>query len=187
MENKGTDDIKSNASGTEGNGQRWMARLPAIVFLGLASYFLLRGESYAAPKHVEMAKLTMKRLDGSLFEAHSLAGRAVVLNFWAPWCPPCRLEMPWLQDLQSKHPELTVVGVENDSDEYGNAIDLANHTGIHFPLVRSSEDIQEAFGQIAGLPTTLYISPSGRVVHTVTGVIPQALMTRYAKDAVAAK
>ena len=50
-------------------------------------------------------------------------------------------------------------------------------------LVRSNAAVQSRFGHVAGLPTTLYISPSGRVVHTVTDVVPEIVMRRYLQDA----
>jgi hypothetical protein len=85
-----------------------------------------------------------------------------------------------------QHPEITVVGVEDDPDQYRNAGVLAAQTGISYPLVRASQSIRSTFGHVVLLPTTLYISRSGRVVHTVNGVVPEALMVRYAQDAIAA-
>jgi hypothetical protein len=87
---------------------------------------------------------------------------------------------------QLEHPELVVIGVEDDPDEYRNAGILAAQTGISYPLVRASGSVRSTFGHVVLLPTTLYISRSGRVLHTVSGVIPEALMMRYAKDAIAA-
>lgn len=170
-----------------GKMAKWRKRLPAIFFLGAVSYMFLRGETFSSPAHVDLPVLDLHRLDGSTFNAHQLAGKPLVVNFWAPWCPPCRLELPWLQDLQKKHPEITVLGIEDDADEYGNAIDLAAHAGISYPMIRASVAIREVFGNVSGLPTTFYIAPSGRVVHTVNGVIPESLMQHYADDAAKAR
>ena len=164
----------------------WLNRLAAVGFLIFASYFYFRTVSYLAPSHVQMSSLPLQNLDGSPLPAQTTQGKAILVNFWAPWCGPCRAELPWLQRLQLEHPELVVIGVEDDPDEYRNAGILAAQTGISYPLVRASGSVRSTFGHVVLLPTTLYISRSGRVLHTVSGVIPEALMMRYAKDAIAA-
>jgi len=164
----------------------WLKRLPAIAFLIFASWFYLRTISYSAPKHVEISSLALQNLDGSPLPPQTTQGKAILLNFWAPWCSPCRAELPWLQRLQLEHPELAVIGIEDDPDEYRNARVLAARTGISYPLVQTSRSVRSTLGHVVELPTTLYISRSGRVLHTVSGVIPETLMARFANDAIAA-
>jgi cytochrome c biogenesis protein CcmG/thiol:disulfide interchange protein DsbE len=165
---------------------KWLKRLPAIAFFVLAAGFYFRTVSYSAPSRVEIASLALENLDGSTFAPQTTEGKAVLVNFWAPWCGPCRSEMPTLQRLQSQHPDLVVIGIEDDPDEYRNAGLLASSTGISFPLVRTSNSVHSTFGHVVMLPTTLYISRSGKVLHAVSGVIPEFLMTRYTNEALAA-
>jgi thiol-disulfide isomerase/thioredoxin len=153
----------------------------------VAAWFYLRTVSYSAPSHVQMNLLAMEKLDGSPLPVETTAGKPVLVNFWAPWCGPCRAEIPWLQKLQAEHPELVVVGIEDDPEEYRNAGILAAQMGISYPLVRNSAPVRSVFGHVVLLPTTLYVSRSGKVVHTVSGVIPEFLVTRYAQDAIAAE
>lgn len=127
--------------------------------------------------------MEFQRLDGSPMPRQTLAGKAVVLNFWAPWCPPCRVEMPWLDHLQKNDPAIVVLGVEYDSDEYANAAEFAQRKAITYPLVRSSAVLQQKLDAIHILPTTLFISRSGRVVHAVTGALPEAVLRHFAQDA----
>jgi cytochrome c biogenesis protein CcmG/thiol:disulfide interchange protein DsbE len=164
----------------------WLKRLPAIVFLVIAVCFYLRTTAYIAPNHVQFSTLPLQNLDGSPLSQQATQGKAVILNFWAPWCGPCRAEIPWLQRLQAEHSDLAVIGVEDDPDQYRNAGILAAQSGISYPLVQASDPVRAAFGHVVMLPTTLYISRSGKVLHAVSGVIPEALMTRYAKEAIAA-
>ncbi len=95
--------------------------------------------------------------------------------------------MPWLERLQNEHTGIAVIGVENDVDEYRNAGILAAQSGFHYPLVRATGPVLSMFGHVVLLPTTLYISRSGKVLHTVNGVAPEAMMMRYAQDAIAAE
>ena len=78
---------------------------------------------------------------------------------------------------------LLVLGVEDDPDEYGNGLDLARRKAITYPLVRSSQALHQKLGSISTLPTTLFISRSGRVVHAVTGALPEGVLRRFARDA----
>ncbi len=164
--------------------KRWVKRIPALLVLGFLSYRYLRMQIIKSPKQINVEALGLSQLDRSPIPLPLIHGRAIVLNFWAPWCPPCRIETPWLEKLQTEHPkDLLVVGVVADSEQYSEARDFMAERGGTYPLVRETASIEDAFGKIIGLPTTYYISSSGKVVHSVSGLIPQPLMNRYANDA----
>lgn len=165
---------------------RWPRRLLALLFLAAASYVFLRDQVYLAPKNVQLTALDLLNLDGLPVSAQTLQGKPIVLNFWAPWCAPCRLEIPWLQKLQHDHPEIAVIGVEVDADQYEQAKRLVAQTGLTYLMVRPSDALRSKFGHVVGLPTTLYISASGNVVHPVSGVIPESVMAKYLHDAASA-
>jgi cytochrome c biogenesis protein CcmG/thiol:disulfide interchange protein DsbE len=166
---------------------KWLGRLPAIAFLLVACWFYRRTTAYSAPRHVEFSSLALTSLDGSQFPAEKLRDKAVMINFWAPWCGPCRSEIPWLQQLQAEHRDLVIIGIEDDPEVYPDAMILASSAGISYPLVRTSKNIRATFGRVMSLPTTLYISRSGKVLHTVSGLIPETLMNHYAQDTIAAE
>jgi cytochrome c biogenesis protein CcmG/thiol:disulfide interchange protein DsbE len=165
--------------------KRWLSRLPAILILAFISFRFLQLHRFNAPKQIQTSNLHLKNLDGSMINPSEFAGKAVVLNYWAPWCPPCRVETPWLQHLQELHPnDLVVVGVVADSEQYRQAATFMSSRGITYPLARETASLDQIVGTVAGLPTTFYISPSGKVVHTTSGLTPELLMKRYANDAV---
>lgn len=165
----------------------WMRRLAWLTLMCVVCCFVVWTHTYAGPRQIGLNDVFFQRLDGTPEPADFTKNKAVVLNFWAPWCPPCRAEMPWLQHLHQANPGILVLGVEDDPDEYANALDLAAHTGITYPLVRSSQTLHRRLGDIRILPTTLFISRSGRVVHAVRGALPEPLMQRFARDAQAAR
>lgn len=139
----------------------------------------------APPSSANAVQFTLTALNGSPIPPSDYQGKAILLNFWAPWCPPCKMEIPWLQKLQNQNPgKLVVIGVVADRTQYARAAAYMQQRGITYPLVRYSSALQSAFGSISELPTSYYISPSLHVMHHVTGLVPQYTMRRYVADAI---
>jgi thiol-disulfide isomerase/thioredoxin len=165
---------------------RWRKHLPAVFFLGIVSYIFLRSHVYFAPRTVDLATLDLHSLEGRPVPSSVFQGKPLVLNFWAPWCPPCREEIPRLEHLQQQNPNVAVIGLEDDSNAVQQSLDLVRKSPIAYTLVLPSRTLSAKFGQVTGLPTTLYISASGKVIHTATGIVPESVMQHYLSDAVAA-
>jgi thiol-disulfide isomerase/thioredoxin len=156
-----------------------------IAAVGLLAQRLLPVKADSGKNEVQTFSLT--GLDGNRIQASQFKGKAIVLNFWAPWCPPCKLEIPWLQKLQEDNKgKLVVIGVVADESEYARAAQFMKAKGITYLLARQSQSLIDTFGDASSLPTTYYISPSRHVVHTVLGLAPQYMMRRYAQDAISA-
>lgn len=164
--------------------RHWARNVFALLFIGSAGYVFFQSESYSGPKWLDIQSIQFKSLDGSDLDSSALHGRPVVLNFWAPWCAPCRREMPWLEELHRKHPEVAILGIEADPDQYRNASLMEGRSQISYPLLQFTGSLERAVGATHSLPTTLYISSSGRVVHAVTGIVPEAVMEHYLKSAI---
>jgi peroxiredoxin len=101
--------------------------------------------------------------DGAELRLSDFRGQAVVLNFWATWCAPCRAEMPDLQALHDEHAatgDLTVVAI--DLQESGDSVtSFAEELELTFPLALDrSGDVAERYGLI-GLPGTFFIDVDG--------------------------
>ena len=163
--------------------QIWLRRLPAIALLCCISFLYLRRITLKSPANVALSSLHLVDLNGNSMPDSALQGKAILLNYWAPWCPPCRLEIPWLQQLQTANPQnLLVIGVVADDSQYKQAAAFMKQRGISYPLVRETPSLQASFGDITGLPTTFYLSSQGKVVHAVRGLTPQLLMDHYVAD-----
>jgi len=158
--------------------------LAAIFFLLAISLLYIRSNVSRSPKQLNMAALDVKTLSGRPLNPAAFQGKAVVLNFWAPWCGPCQAETPWLQQLQAAHPnDLVVIGVDNDPETYADAALFAASARVTYPIVQMSGAMVNAVGAIDSIPTTFYIAASGKVVHTVIGAISEARMESYVSDA----
>ncbi len=112
----------------------------------------------------------LRRLDGEPFSLEALRGRVVLLDFWAPWCIPCRRSFPFLDALQDRHEAagLTVVGLTLESNEQAIRAFL-DDVPVRFPIVRDpAERSGEEYGVVA-MPTALLLDRQGHVVARFEG------------------
>jgi peroxiredoxin len=109
---------------------------------------------------------TLKDMHGKDLKLSSLKGQVVLLNFWATWCGPCRLEIPWFVELQEKYRDkgFRVIGVSVD-DPPEAMPPFAKQFKINYPLLvgQDREDVQNAFGPIFAVPITVIIGRDGKV------------------------
>ena len=106
--------------------------------------------------------------DGSEGSPADFAGTPTVINFWASWCPPCIVEMPAFEAVHRElGPHVAFLGI-NVGDDPGAARELAERTGVTYPLARDPDSgIFQAFGGI-GMPTTVFVDPEGMIVHMIS-------------------
>ncbi len=131
-------------------------------------------------------------LNGDAVRFSDLTGRAVVLNFWATWCPPCRREMPLLDAFQKEYSArgLTVVGVDVGEDmelvrRFIESIDVEYPIWVDPPGAPPgfdrSQSIHRRFGGV-GLPTTIFIDREGVVQKRHLGELNRAILQSQAED-----
>jgi peroxiredoxin len=116
---------------------------------------------------------TLESLDGKTIRLSDFHGKAVLLNFWATWCVPCKTEMPWFEDFQKRYgPEgLQILGIDTqDSSSRADISAFARRVGVTYPIAVASEPVAQAYGGLQFLPFTLYIDRDGRVVDRKFGL-----------------
>ncbi len=128
--------------------------------------------------------VTFQDLQGNKVPIASLKGKLVLVNFWATWCEPCRVEIPWMIGFQQKYASrgFTLLGVAMD-DEGKSVVgpyiqktqfDVDGHpTTMDYPIVLGTDDIASQFGGLIGLPTSVLISRDGKVVKRYVGLVNQ--------------
>ncbi len=122
---------------------------------------------------------TLSVLDGAPVQLSSLRGSTVVLNFWATWCGPCRLEAPSFSSFAAANPDIEVLGIAADGPEAKLRKAKAD-MGITYPVLLGDDETLTAYG-ITTYPTTVVVGPEGEVRAAHTGLLfrPQlALLTR---------
>jgi len=122
-------------------------------------------------------------LDGSSMRLSDLRGRAVILNFWATWCEPCRAEMPLLDDRSRTLAErgLAVLGVNFD-EAVEDVRAFRDELGLTFPLLLDPGGELQSLYRVIGYPTTYFIDADGVIRAVHLGVMDEALLDDYLAD-----
>ena len=108
-------------------------------------------------------------LDGTPVALSDFAGRTVVLNFWATWCPPCRVEIPSFRRFASNNPDVVVLGVAVDG-EVEALRQAQKKLGINYPVIRADAATIAAY-QVRSLPTTVVVRGDGTVRSAYAGML----------------
>ncbi len=110
--------------------------------------------------------------NGSPVKLSDYKGKVVLLNFWATWCGPCKIETPWLVDLQNQygHDGLQVVGVEMGDDGKDEITKFVKDMGVNYPILIGKEAVGDAYGGVPALPETFFIGRDGKVVDKIIGL-----------------
>jgi len=128
---------------------------------------------------------TLTSLDGRKVKLSDFRGKAVLLNFWATWCPPCKVEMPWFEDLQRQYGNagLVVLGVAMDDTEPAKIAKYANELGVNYPVLLGTNQVSDDYGDVQYLPTTFYIGRDGTIVDKMTGLLDRKDVEEAVKKA----
>lgn len=115
---------------------------------------------------------SLEGLDGKTMRLSDLRGKAVLLNFWATWCGPCKIEMPWFVDLQNQYGSqgLQIVGVAMDDASKKDIGKFAKDMGVNYPILIGKESVGDQYGGVPALPETFLISRDGKIVDKIIGL-----------------
>jgi peroxiredoxin len=134
------------------------------------------GESRHSAQHAERREapdFALTDADGRTIQLSAFRGRVVVLNFWATWCNPCRVEIPWFTDFQRRYQNrgFCVIGVSLDEDGWSAVRPFISRHGVNYPIVLGGDRVTQAYEGLESLPTTLIIDRNGRVAATHVGLV----------------
>jgi peroxiredoxin len=120
--------------------------------------------------------VSVETLEGTLISLEELRGQVVLVNFWAAWCGPCRLEMPGFQDVYDdyRHQGFTILGISRDAPESEARVRaFLREKDITYPVAMEAGPGARSlsgFGEFDALPTSFLLDRSGRIRHRVTGI-----------------
>jgi len=125
--------------------------------------------------------------NGKTMKLSDLKGKAVLIDFWATYCGPCKVEMPWIAELQKKYgPQgFQVVGVDiGDGASEKQISDFAQKMGVNYPILMGTDDVGDLyFGGVNGLPQNFFIDRSGKIVGYELGLVSESVFEEHVKTA----
>jgi peroxiredoxin len=132
---------------------------------------------------------TLTSLDGQKISLADLKGKAVLVNFWATWCAPCKVEMPWFAEFQQKYGAqgFQALGIAQDNPSRDEMLKVAGKTGVNYPLMLADGKVGKAFGGVDFLPESFYIGRNGKVVEETSGLGSKDEVEANIKKALAAQ
>lgn len=159
-----------------------MRRSFLILITGLAA--MLAGCSKparTAAQRKPAPNFALKDADGRTVQLSDYKGKVVLLNFWATWCAPCRLEIPWFVEFERKYKDrgFAVIGVSMDEGGWDEVKPFLAENKVNYRMVLGDETVAREFGGIESLPTSFIIDRNGGVVAVHVGLVSKS---KYEKD-----
>jgi cytochrome c biogenesis protein CcmG, thiol:disulfide interchange protein DsbE len=153
---------------------RWRWGIPALALVAVLMVVLTSNLSADSSDDREsgVVEVGFEYFDGTEGTLADFAGRPLVVNFWASWCPACVAEMPDFEEIHARlGQEVAFLGLNMQETSEADARELVERTGVSYPLGRDPEGaIFTRFGGIA-MPTTVFLDERGVVVSTHSGVL----------------
>ncbi len=123
--------------------------------------------------------------DGQALHMSQLRGHAVLLDFWATWCQPCKVEAPIVDQIAKRWRDrgVVVVGVNTDTPDQGNPREYALSHGLSYPIVQDVSGEASRLYDVSNIPTLVVLSPAGKVVAIRTGITDDGELERLLRQA----
>ena len=165
-----------------GNRAKWaiaVASALGLAFLTLNSSEVFDFSAHASggscPANAKPAKLnfTLKDFTGKTVNLSDYKGKVILLDFWATWCEPCKLEIPWFIEFQKKYGAsgFQAIGVSVD-DTPAQLAPYVARMKMNYPVLQGKDhdDIQNAYGPLVGIPVTVVISRDAKMCVKHLGI-----------------
>lgn len=135
-----------------------------------------RGELPVPPAEGSAPDFVLTDANGRPVRLSDFRGKVVLLNFWATWCPPCRVEIPWFVEFQETYGErdFVVLGVSLDVDGWNSVKPFMVAERVNYRMMIGNAKIVELYGGVESLPLTFLIDKSGRIAASHSGLVSKS-------------
>ncbi len=162
---------------------RYRTPVFSLTFLtaALLSFFACKSEPVRsgsplvkpAPARQPAPDFELKDPDGRIVRLSDYRGKVVLLNFWATWCAPCRIEIPWFIEFERtlKDRGFAVIGVSMDEGGWEVVKPYLRQVGVNYRVVLGDERVATLYGGVESLPTSFLIDREGKIAAVHVGLV----------------
>src|ERR1700693_901616 len=120
----------------------------------------------------EAPNFELKDVNGKTVKLSDFRGKTVMVDFWATWCGPCQIEIPWFMDFERKYKDqgFVVIGVAMDDEGWQVVKPFIEQMKMNYRVVIGNDHTADLYGGIEALPTTVLIDRDGRIASTHVGL-----------------
>jgi peroxiredoxin len=162
-------------------------RMPRILAAGLlAAGLVLSGCSNEAAETKTRVKpdgerkpapeFTLKDSEAKTVSLSDYKGKVVLLNFWATWCGPCKIEIPWFIEFEQKYKDrgFAVLGIAMDEEGWEVVKPYLEQSNVNYRVLMGNDSLATIYGGVESLPTTFVLDRDGRIASTHVGLVSKS-------------
>lgn len=137
----------------------------------------------------EAADFELEDASGQKMKLSDLRGKVVLLNFWATWCTPCKIEIPWFVEMEREFKDqgFAVVGVSMDEDGWDAVKPFMADMKVNYRMVLGTEEMAQLYGGVEALPTSFIIDRNGKVASVHMGIVSRNVFEEEIRALLAVK
>jgi cytochrome c biogenesis protein CcmG/thiol:disulfide interchange protein DsbE len=155
-----------------------------IGMLILAALLMGCGASEETTPSASGYDFTLRDLEGREVNFSDYGGKVVMVNFWAPWCGPCRMETPDLIDLFTEYRdrgfEILAVAIAFRGEQ--SVHDFVQESGVPYPVLFGNDNLVKQYGGFRGIPTTFLFTRDGKLYRKYEGMRPRSVFEEDIKE-----